>query len=99
MDQTLSLTHPTSPSSALRSAQAAAATAPPEGSAAEEEPESPGRSPRQVVPPAGGADPLAEGIALIAGMLLAVLAVLVPLATVVSDSHLPESSETVRAAW
>ncbi len=98
MDQPVSLSHPISPSSP-RSVQAGAATAPAELTAAEEEPESPGRSQKQLHPNAAGPDPLAEGLALIAGVALALMTLLVPLATVMHDVQLPESSETVRGGW
>lgn len=98
MEQTLPSSQQTSPS-LPQSAQACAASATPQPAATDEEPESPGRSPRQFGLSAASPDPLAEGMALMAGMLLAFMAVLVPIAAVMSDSRLPESSETVRAGW
>ena len=98
MDQPLSLS-PRISSSSLRSTQAGAATPPPELPAAEEEPESPGRSPRQLHASAAGPDPLAEGLAFVAGMVLALITLLVPLATVVHEAQPPDSSETVRVGW
>jgi hypothetical protein len=99
MDQTLSLSHQTSPSSP-RSVQASADTTPPGVTSPEEEPESPGRSPRQLSIHAAGPDPLAEGIALMAGMVVALMAVLVPLAVVLLDSEPHGASATVvRRRW
>lgn len=98
MDQPLSLS-PRISSSSLRSTQAGAVTPPPELPASEEEPESPGRSPRQLQPIAAGPDPLAEGLSFVAGMALAVITLLVPLATVVHEVQPPDSSETVRVGW
>jgi len=98
MDQTLSLPHQASAPSP-HSPQGFVASTLSEASPVEEDPESPGRSPRQFIPPAASPDPLAEGMALMAGVVLAVLTVLVPLAAVVSDSQRPASSETVRAGW
>jgi hypothetical protein len=98
MDQPLSLSRQISPSSP-RSVQTGTATVPPELPAAEEEPESPGRSPRQLHASAAGPDPLAEGLAFVAGMALALITLLVPLATVVHDVQPPQSSATVRAGW
>lgn len=98
MDQPLSLSHQISPSSP-RSVQTGTATVPPELPAAEEEPESPGRSSRQLHVAAASPDPLAEGLAFVAGMALALMTLLVPLATVVHDVQPPESREAVRAGW
>lgn len=98
MDQPLSPS-PRISSCSPQSTQAGAATAPPELPAAEEEPESPGRSPRQLQPIVAGPDPLAEGLAYVVGMALAMITLLVPLATVVHDAQPPDSSETVRVAW
>lgn len=98
MDHSLSLSHQIS-SSSPRSTQTGTATAPPELPAAEEEPESPGRSSRQLQPFAAGPDPLAEGLAFVAGTALAVITLLVPLATVVHDARPPDSGETVRVGW
>ena len=98
MDQTLSLSQQIA-SSTTRTDGASTASSPLETAPSEEEPESPARSPRQVSTSPALPDPLAEGMSLITGVILAVMAVLVPLATVVCDSHLPEASETVRAEW
>lgn len=94
MDQTFSLPQPTPPATL-----SPAATAQSQSGAAEEDPESPGRSPRQSTSRLAGPDPLAEGLALMAGMALALMALLVPLATVVCDSQPIETRETVRAGW
>lgn len=98
MEQTLSPSHQT-PQPSPASAQVRAACITPQAAAADEDPESPGRSPRQLPSPAASPDPLAEGMALIAGIVLALMAVLVPIAAVVSDSRLPESSDSIRAGW
>lgn len=98
MDQTLSLSHQTS-STSSRALQASVTTAPLEAVPSEEEPESPGRSPRHVRPSAAGPDPLAEGVAALAGVLLALMAVVVPLATVIGDSSPPPSTEALRVGW
>lgn len=99
MDQTLSLSHQTPPAPASVAPDSATAGALSQAPVPEEEPESPGRSPRQEIPPLPGSDPLAEGIAIVAGIALALMAIVVPLATVVSDSRPGETSETVRATW
>jgi hypothetical protein len=98
MDQSLSLPRSSSPS-ASRSAEIHSATASPPGSAAEEEPESPGRIPRSLITGADGSDPLAEGVALLGGVLLAVMALLVPVASVVGDSQSPVLTTTGRLGW
>jgi hypothetical protein len=98
MDQSLSLSHPSSPAPS-RSAEACSATASTLGSAAEEEPESPGRTPRPLITGADSTDPLAEGVALVGGILLALMALVVPIASVVGDSHPPDTSTTVRLGW
>lgn len=95
MEQTFSLSHPSS-SSPARACQAPGTATPPENGAGEEDPESSGRS---SLPDSASPDPLAEGVALMAGVVLAVMTVLVPVATVVCDTPQPESSETVRAEW
>ncbi len=99
MDQTLSLSHPTAPSSP-RSVQACGASTPPGVTPPEEEPESPGRSPRHHNPHAAVSDPLAEGIALMAGMALGLITVLVPLAVVLLDTQPSGGREAVvRSRW
>lgn len=103
MDQTLSLSHQTSATSS-RALQASVTSAPLEAVSPEEEPESPGRSPRHVRQSAAVPDPLAEGIAALAGVLLALMAVVVPLATVIGDSTIgdstpPPSTEALRVGW
>jgi len=98
MDQTLSLSqHP--PQASPRPAQNPAAIASPPGPAGEEEPESPGRSPRQFASPGVTADPLAEAIAVVSGVILALTAVVVPLGLVLSESRHPSFSQSVRAGW
>lgn len=96
MDQTLSLSHH---APACGSGQTCAAMAQPQTSVAEEDPESPGRSPRQAIQPAVSPDPLAEGLALMAGVVLALMAVLVPLATVVHEARPPGAIQIGRLAW
>ncbi len=99
MDQTLSLPHPSSPASP-GSVHSPAVTASAGVTASDEEPESPGRSPRQIGPPAAGPDPLAEGMALMTGMVVALMAVLVPLAAVLLESQPPGSGDPiVRTRW
>ncbi len=96
MDQTLSLPHQT-PSSG--SDQARAGMAQPQAAVAEEDPESPGRSPRQATQPALSPDPLAEGMALMAGVVVALMTVLVPLATVVNEARPPGAIQIGRVVW
>ena len=66
--------------------------------AAEEEPDSPGRSPRSSALPADAAatDPVAEGLALMAGVSIALLSLLVPLACVIGDRTVPELAGATR---
>lgn len=90
MDQTLSPPH----QPALQASGAAHAS---EAASPDEDPESPGRSSHQVSSRAVGSDPLAEGMALMVGTLLALTSLLVPLATVVFDRLPPASVETTRA--
>lgn len=99
MDQTLILPHPSSPATP-GSVQSPAVTVTAGVTASDEEPESPGRSSRQIIPPAASPDPLAEGLALMTGMVLALMAVLVPLATVLLESQPPGSGDPiVRTRW
>lgn len=93
MDQTLPL-----PSPAVSSHPAPAdfvGGAPQNGLPADEEPDSPGRSPSRSAPdPASSApDPLADGLALLVGCAIALIAVLVPVLTVIAESP---SAETLR---
>ena len=98
MDQTLSLSQSPA-SSSPRTVQASGASA--SGvTPSEEEPESPGRSPRQHRTHAAGSDPLAEGMSIILGIALGLIAVLVPLTTVLLDSQPSGGSEAVnRPRW
>lgn len=98
MDQTFSLSSQSAPVSTA-SGQASAAVNSSVAAIADEEPESPDRSSRQDPSAPASPDPLAEGLAVLTGVVLALMAVLVPLAAVVSDSGRPEPSETVRAGW
>jgi len=105
MDQSLSL--PACPSltppdpAALPAAAAPTAAA----TAAAEDPDSPGRSPRPGTDlPAAATgettspDPLAEGLGLLAGMAIALITLVVPLAAVLCDPAAPPPSLPPRAA-
>lgn len=76
------------------------APAPQEGgfaAAADEEPDSPGRSPRPPAPePRAAADPVGDGLALMAGVAIALTSLLVPLACVIGDRTAPELAGTAR---
>jgi len=95
MDQTLSLSRP---SPAAYRPETFCAASPPDP-AAEEEPESPARSPRGAAPPTAAVDPLAEGISLLAGVALALIAVAVPVATVVLEPRSAPPPQALRARW
>lgn len=108
MDQSLSL--PACPSLTPPDPAAPPAAATP-AAAATEEPDSPGRSPRpgtDLLAAATGEsaetgetispDPLAEGLGLLAGMAIALITLVVPLATVLCDPAAPPAALPPRAA-
>lgn len=83
--------HSLSPASQPASVPATSGSFSPEpahAAADDDEPDSPGRSPRSEQPdPADGSqDPLAESLGLLGGILIGVLSLLVPLATVIACS-------------
>lgn len=82
MDQPLSLTYQTPPVAS----GASQAADPPLAAAVDGDPESPGRSPHPSSAFSGTGDPLAEGMAAVGGVLLALLTVLVPVGTVIVES-------------
>jgi len=94
MDQTLSLSHQSTPASP---GPAQAAGASPLAASLDEEPESPGRSPRPSAASAAGNDPLAEGLAVVGGVLLALLTLLVPVVSVIAESPPGVPGPSVRA--
>jgi len=108
MDQSLSL--PACPSLTPPDPAVPPAAAPPAAVAAED-PDSPGRSPRpdpDLLAARNGeaaetgaslsADPLAEGLGLLAGMAIALITLVVPLATVLCDPAAPPAALPPRAA-
>jgi hypothetical protein len=90
MDHTLSL--PEIAPVVSRPAPAGPAATP---SPSDEEPESPGRSPGSRPAPSPLSDPLSDGLAMLAGVAIALLTVLVPLMAVVSE---PRPLEPLRSS-
>lgn len=88
MDQTLSIPQTVADCRSAVISPSAAATA-------DEEPESPGRSPGGSPAASPLSDPLSDGLALLAGVAIGLIAVVVPLITVVCETR---PLEAVRAA-
>lgn len=95
MDHTLSLSRQSS--APPRPAEAGVTPTPAAVGPVEEEPESPGRSPRGSIHAAPVSDPLTDGLLLLAGIGIGLLAVLVPLATVICEPRAPLQDRVMRA--
>jgi hypothetical protein len=93
MDHTLTLND----STAAAGLPVAASPVPGASVPADEDPESPGRSPGGTAAASSPSDPLSDGLALLAGVAIALTAVVVPLITVVCEPRPLEPLGAARA--